>query len=212
MPRRGRSPPPLHSLDRVLVAVHVLFQLPQNREPLPGGIQLTAKALFGIVGLVQRGPAVFQLQFQTRADVGQLLFVFFHHPAVADSIVQILLCLVPPGSLFLHALLEGGQALAGGLLSGFGGGLCHLCFGALRGQGGQLFPQGVLPRAAGGALVGQMGDFLIQSVDLSRQLFALGFHGLCHGAVALQGGFGFGTVLLPVGDLLPQGSRALLVA
>ena len=45
--RRG----PHDRLDRVLVAVHVLFQLFQHAEALTGGVQFTAKLLLGGIGL-----------------------------------------------------------------------------------------------------------------------------------------------------------------
>ena len=59
----GRSGPH-HGLDGVLLAVHILFQLPQNGKPLPGRIQLPADFLLGFVGLIQRSAAVLLLQLQ----------------------------------------------------------------------------------------------------------------------------------------------------
>ena len=197
---------------RVLVAVHVLFQFPQHRKALPGGIQFPAQPLLGGIGFVQRGLAAAQLELQTGADVAQLLFVFLQRLAVLYGIGQILfglfqLCGGVPGALF-----QRGQALPGGVSGCFGGCLCHLCFGALCSAVGKFCPQAVLAGTAGGAGICQPGKLGVQRFDLCRKLFTRRFHGLCHGAVALQRGIRFGGVLLPGGDLLLQGSRTLVVA
>ena len=187
---------------RVLVAVHVLFQFPQHRKALPGGIQFPAQPLLGGIGFVQRGLAAAQLEFQTGADVAQLLFVFFQRLAVLYSIGQILFCLFQLCGSIPGALFQRGQTLPGGIAGGFGGSLCHLCFGALCGVVGKLCPQAVLAGTAGGAGICQPGKFGVQRFDLCRKLFARCLHGLCHGTVALQGGIRLGGILLPGGDLL----------
>ena len=187
---------------RVLVAVHVLFQLPQHRKALPGGIQFPAQPLLGGIGFVQRGLAAAQLEFQTRADVAQLLFVFLQRLAVPYGIGQILSCFLQLCGGIPDALLQRGQALPGGVPGGFGGCLCHLRFGTLCGAVGKLCPQAVLAGTAGGAGICQPGKLVVQRFDLCRKLFARSFHGLCHGAVALQSGIRFGGILLPGGDLL----------
>ena len=187
---------------RVLVAVHVLFQLPQHRKALPGGIQFPAQPLLGGISFVQCGLAAAQLEFQTGADVAQLLFVFFQCLAVLYSIGQILFCLFQLCGGVPGALLQRGQALPGGISGGFCSSLCHLCLGALCGAAGKLCPQAVLAGTAGGAGICQPGKLGVQCLDLCRKLFARCLHGLCHGAVALQSGVRFGGVLLPGGDLL----------
>ena len=187
---------------RVLVAVHILFQLPQHRKALPGGIQFPAQPLLGGIGFVQRGLAAAQLELQTGADVAQLLFVFLQRLAVFYGIGQILSCFLQLCSGIPGALFQRGQTLPGGISGGFGGSLCHLCLGALCGVVGKLCPQAVLAGTAGGAGICQPGKFSVQRFDLCRKLFARCFHGLCHGAVALQGGIRFGGILLPGGDLL----------
>ena len=187
---------------RVLVAVHVLFQFPQHRKALPGGIQFPAQPLLGGIGFIQCGLAAAQLEFQTGTDVAQLLFVFLQRLAVLYGIGQILFCLFQLCGGVPGALLQRGQALPGGVSGGFGGSLCHLRLGALCGAVGKLCPQAVLAGTTGGAGICQPGKLGVQRLDLCRKLFACGFHGLCHGTVALQSSIRFGGVLLPDGDLL----------
>ena len=91
-------------------------------------------------------------------------------------------------------------------------GLRHLRFGAPGCQAGKFCFQGILAGTAGTAGIGQTCDLRVQCLDLCRQLFALRFHGLCHGPVALQGGLCLGAVLFPGADLFLQGCGALLVA
>ena len=197
---------------RVLVAVHVLFQLPQHRKALPGGIQFPAQPLLGGIGFVQRGLAAAQLEFQAGADVAQLLFVFFQRLPVLYGIGQIPFCLFQLCGGVPGALFQRGQTLPGSVSGGFGGSLCHLCFGALCGAVGKLCPQAVLAGTAGGAGICQPGKLRVQRLDLCRKLFARCLHDLCHGAVALQSGVCFGGILLPGGDLLLQRSRAFVIA
>ena len=106
---------------RVLVAVHVLFQLPQHRKALPGGIQFPAQPLLGGIGFVQRGLAAAQLEFQTGADVAQLLFVFLQRLPVFYGIGQILSCFLQLCGGIPGALFQRGQTLPGGVSGGFGG-------------------------------------------------------------------------------------------
>ena len=187
---------------RVLVAVHVLFQLPQHRKALPGGIQFPAQPLLSGIGFVQRGLAAAQLELQTGADVAQLLFVFLQRLPVFYGIGQILFCFLQLCGGIPGALFQRGQTLPGGVSGGFGGSLCHLCLGALCGVVGKLCPQAVLAGTASGAGICQPGKFGIQRFDLCRKLFARSLHGLCHSTVALQSGIRFGGILLPGGDLL----------
>ena len=197
---------------RVLVAVHVLFQFPQHRKALPGGIQFPAQPLLGGIGFVQRGLAAAQLELQTGADVAQLLFVFLQRLPVLYGIGQILSCFLQLCGGIPGALFQRGQTLPGGVSGCFGGCLCHLCFGALCSAVGKFCPQAVLAGTAGGAGICQPGKLGVQRFDLCRQLFARCLHGLCHGTVALQSSIRFGGILLPGGDLLLQGSRTLVVA
>ena len=67
----------------------------------------------------------------TGADVAQLLFVFLQRLAVLYGISQILLGLFQLCGGIPGALFQRGQTLPGGVSGGFGGSLCHLCFGAL---------------------------------------------------------------------------------
>ena len=56
MPRRRRADAArITVLTRVLVAVHVLFQLFQHGEALAGGIQLPAQLLLGGISLAEGG-------------------------------------------------------------------------------------------------------------------------------------------------------------
>ena len=187
---------------RVLVAIHVLFQLPQHRKALPGGIQFPAQPLLGGIGFVQCGLAAAQLELQTGADVAQLLFVFLQRLPVFYGIGQILSCFLQLCGGIPGALFQRRQTLPGGISGGFGGSLCHLCLGALCGAVGKLCPQAVLAGTAGGAGICQPGKLVVQRFDLCRKLFARCLHGLCHGTVALQSSIRFGSILLPGGDLL----------
>ena len=187
---------------RVLVAVHVFFQLPQHRKALPGSIQFPAQPLLGGISFVQRGLTAAQLELQTRTDVAQLLFVFLQCLPVLYGIGQILFCFLQLCGGIPGVLFQRGQTLPGGISGCFGGSLCHLRFGALCGAVGKLCPQAVLAGTAGGAGICQTGKFGIQRFDLCRKLFARRLHGLCHGTVALQSGIRFGSILLPGGDLL----------
>ena len=206
--RRG----PHDRLDRVLVAVHILFQLFQHAEALTGGVQFTAKLLLGGIGLIEGGATAFQLELHAGLHICQLLFVLGQHLPVLDGIGKVLLCLVPLGLEGLSVLGEGGQLLLRGLSGGFGGGFRHLCLGTLRRQVGHLSPQDVPAGAAGVVLAGQTQEFRVQLGQLCGQLLPCRCHGPGHGAVAFQRGGSLGAVLLACGDVLPQCGGALLVA
>ena len=190
-----------NGLDRVLVAVHVLFQLFQHAEALTGGIQLPAQLLLGGIGLAEGGFPALELEAEARPDVGQLFFVLVQQLPVLDGIGEVLLCFIPLGLEGLSVLGEGGQLLLRRLSGGLGSGFRHLCLSALGSQVGHLCPQGVPAGTAGVVLTGQPQKLCIQLGQLCGQLLPCCRHRPGHGAVAFQRGGGLGAVLLPGGDV-----------
>ena len=188
----------------MLIALHVLFQLFQNRQPLGGGLPAAGQFLPGCLGGVEGLLPAAQLEGQPGADVGQLLFAAGEHGEVSVGVGQVFLQFGCAGALGLSGGLRLGQAAAGGLGGGGGGGFGHPGGGLPPGHLGQGGAQLGLPGAGGVAAALQSGQLLFQPGDLAGQLFGLPAGGVGRFLLAGQLRLGGVAVGLAAGHLLPQ--------
>ena len=198
-----------HRPDRVLVALHVLFQLLQNGQPLGGGVPGAVQLRLGGGRCVQGLFAVGQFQGQPGPDVGQLPLAARQHIQILAGIGEVCLQLGQAGLLGLGPGPDFGQAAPGRSGGGAGRGLLHPGGRLPAGGAGEVCAQFGLPGAGGVGAALQLGQLAFQRLDLCGEGGGLAVHLGGRGFLAFQlGGRGL-PVGLALGQLVLQGAGAL---